>query len=78
MEKKFPKYDLYILKEIEGELTLTEKKELEEWLQFPQNNVYYQEQKKLWNSVEDFQRMKKIDKKQALKKVERHLFGKNN
>ncbi len=76
MKENFSKYELYIFKEIEGELTLVEKNELEEWLRIPGNEVYYIEQKKLWNSIDDFQRMVKIDKKKALKKVERRLFGK--
>lgn len=76
MEENISKYELYILKEIEGDLTPIEKKELEKWLQKPRNKVYYLEQKKLWNSVEDFRRMTKINKRRALKRVEEQLFGK--
>lgn len=75
MEENISKYELYILKEIEGELTPPERKELEEWLQIPQNKIDYQEHKKLWNSLEDFRRMTKINKEKARKKVECQLTG---
>jgi len=61
---------------MEGELTPPEKKELEEWLQIPQNKIDYLEHKKLWNSIEDFRRMTKINKEKARKKVERQLSDK--
>lgn len=76
MEENISKYELYILKEIEGELTPPEKKELEEWLQIPQNKIDYQEHKKLWNSLEDFRQMTTINTEKARKKVEKQLFGK--
>jgi transmembrane sensor len=75
MEDTHATYELLILKEFEGELSVQERMELENWLQDPQNQTFYEEQKKLWQSVDDYRRMRKINKKEALRKVEARLFG---
>lgn len=75
MEENSSYFELLFVKEIEGTLTGPEKAELTEWLQNPQHGIVYEEQKKLWASVGDLQKMKTIDKKKALKKVEARLFG---
>ncbi len=74
MEENVSKYELYILKEIEGAITSFEKSELDEWRQNPQNENYYQEQKKIWSLIEDHHRMKSIDREKALKRVEKQIF----
>ncbi len=76
MEDNISKYELYILKETEGNLTPDEKKELEEWIQIPQNKIVYQKHKKIWNSVEDYRLMTTINTDKARAKVEKQLFGK--
>lgn len=68
-------YELLILKEFEGELSSQEREELDAWLQDPQNQTFYKEQRKLWQSVDDYNRMRKVNKKEALRKVEARLFG---
>ncbi|MGV8093494.1 MAG: FecR family protein [Mangrovibacterium sp.] len=75
MDNAHDTYELLILKEFEGELSVQEKMELENWLQDPQSQTFYEEQKKLWQSVNDYRRMRKINKKEALRKVEVRLFG---
>ncbi|HAZ02352.1 MAG: hypothetical protein A2W90_14165 [Bacteroidetes bacterium GWF2_42_66] len=75
MGENISNYELLFVKEIEGNLSVSEKAELEEWLREPQNRIVYEEQKKLWTSVDDLRKMKTIDKKKALKKVEARLFG---
>ncbi|MGV8134673.1 MAG: FecR family protein [Mangrovibacterium sp.] len=67
-------YHLLILKKFEGELSPQEKAELDSWLQESENMNFYEEQEKLWRSTEDYRRMRKINKKEALKKIENHLF----
>lgn len=67
--------ELLLVKEIEGTLSAPEKAELGEWLRVPENKIIYEEQKKLWASVGDLQKMKAIDKRKALRKVEARLFG---
>jgi len=68
------KYHLLILKKFEGELSPQEKAELDSWSQESQNMIFYEEQEKLWQSTEDYRRMRRIDKREALRKVENHLF----
>ena len=75
MDDHNSKYELLILKEFEGELSPQEKLELESWIRDAENRFVYEEQKKLWNSMEDLHRMKKIDRRNALNKVENRLFG---
>ena len=65
MEDNISKYELYILKEIEGELTPEEKEELEEWIQIPQNKIVYQKHKKIWNSLEDYRLISTINTEKA-------------
>lgn len=75
MDDTNSKYELLILKEFEGRLSSQERIELEAWTRNPQNQTFYEEQKKLWEAIGDFQRMKTINKKKALRKVEVQLFG---
>ena len=75
MEDNISKYELLFVKEIEGTLSVSERAELEEWLQYPQNKIVYEEQKKLWASIDDLKKMKTIDTEKALKKVEARLFS---
>ncbi|MEL7588728.1 MAG: FecR domain-containing protein [Prolixibacteraceae bacterium] len=67
-------YELLILKEFEGELSSLERIELDTWLLDRQNRTFYEEQQKLWQSMDDYRRMRKINKREALKKVETKLF----
>lgn len=75
MEDNISYYELLFVKEIEGTLTVSEEAELVEWIRKPQNRIVYDQQRKLWASVDDLQKMKTIDKEKALKKVEAKLFG---
>jgi len=70
------KYHLLILKKFEGELSPREKAELDSWLREPENMIFYEEQEKLWQSTDDYRRMRTINKKEALRRVENHLFKK--
>ena len=72
------KYELFILKELEGELSFPEKEELESWLQEPRNRLLYEEQKKLWSLMDELHRMKKINRTKALQKVSGKLFGRSS
>lgn len=76
MEDEFTKYELLVLKEMEGEITSPEKEELEAWLLDPINREYFLEQKKLWNLTGELRRMEKVSLVTARRKVERKLFGK--
>lgn len=76
MEENISKFELLLIKDLEGELSVEEKAELDEWLENPQNRTLYDEQKKLWSSADDLRKMKSIDKKKALNKIEAQLFGK--
>jgi ferric-dicitrate binding protein FerR (iron transport regulator) len=67
-------YELLILKEFEGELSAQERKELDNWLQDSRNLAFYEDQRKLWQAVDEYGRMRRIPKKQALRKVEARLF----
>ncbi len=75
MDDNQSKYELLILKELEEELSSHEKTELKSWLREPENQLLYEEQKKLWNLMDELHRMKKISMTKALKKVEGKLFG---
>ncbi|WP_423129938.1 FecR family protein [Gaoshiqia sp. Z1-71] len=75
MEENSAYFELLFVKETEGTITESEKAELAEWLTDPQHRTVYEEQKKLWASVGDLQKMKTIDQKRALKKVEARLFA---
>ncbi|MGQ8336119.1 FecR family protein [Sunxiuqinia sp. A32] len=68
------RYELLILKEFEGSINHAEKLELNEWLLENENQIFYQEYKKLWSSVDDLHKMKRINKERALRKVEAVLF----
>jgi ferric-dicitrate binding protein FerR (iron transport regulator) len=74
MDETHATYELLILREFEGELSAQERKELDTWLQDSRNLAFYEEQKKLWQAVNDYGRMRRIHKKQALRKVETRLF----
>ncbi len=76
MEENISKYELYILKEAEGGISPTEKEELEAWLKDPPNKSWYLEQKKLLGSIEDLRRMEQINRKKALREVEKQISGK--
>ncbi|MCW0484552.1 FecR family protein [Gaoshiqia sediminis] len=78
MEENSSYFELLFVKEIEGTLTESEEADLAEWLKTPQHRTVYEEQKKLWTSVGDLQKMKTIDPKKALKKVEARLFGRSS
>lgn len=78
MEENNAYFELLFVKEVEGTLTASEKTELAEWIGNPQRRIVYEEQKKLWALVDDLQKMKTIDKKKALKKVEARLFGRSS
>ncbi len=78
MEDEFTKYEILVLKELEGEITSPEKEELEAWLLDPINREYFLEQKKLWNLTGELRRMEKINAETARIKVERKLFGKTS
>lgn len=75
MDDQNLKYHLLILKKFEGELTPEEEDELGAWLRQSENMTFYLEQEKLWQSTDDYRRMCEINKKAALKKVERNLFS---
>lgn len=67
------RYELLIIREFEGELSAQEKRELDAWLRNSQNRTFYEEQQKLWQSMDDYRRMRTVNKKEALKKVEMKL-----
>lgn len=76
MEDEITRFELLVLKELEGDITPPEKAELEVWLLDPINREHYLELKSLWNLTGELRRMEKVNPATALKKVEWKLFGK--
>lgn len=74
MEDNISKFELLLIKKLEGSLSSEERAELEEWLRDEENRNLFDQQKKLWETADDLQKMKSINKKKALKKVESQLF----
>jgi ferric-dicitrate binding protein FerR (iron transport regulator) len=70
------KYHSLILRKFEEEISPQEKAELDSWLREPENRIFYEEQEKLWQSADDYRRMRTVNKKEALRKIENHLFKK--
>ena len=75
MEDTISKFELLLIKKLEGKLSSEEKTELEEWLRIEENRSIFDQQKKLWDSADDLRKMKSINKKKAYQKVESQLFG---
>ncbi len=75
MEDNISKYELLLIKDLEGGLSPEGKQELDKWLRDPHNQTLYDQQKKIWISSGDLRKMRALDTKKALRKVEVQLFG---
>lgn len=75
MDDNISKFELLLIKDLEGKLSSEEQAELADLFRDNENRTLFDQQRKLWESADDLRKMKSINKKKALRKVESQLFN---